>query len=140
MKIKKTVEQLVNQYNTRDPLEIADRMGISVTRDPLGDIQGYYLLYSGIKCICINSEIDDMNEIRIIAGHELGHSVLHETERCMFYPNTLFSRNKTELEANRFAAELLIPDRIILENPGMTKSQIARLLGYDERIMEFKKL
>lgn len=61
-------------------------MGISVTRDPLGDIQGYYLLYSGIKCICINSEIDDMNEIRIIAGHELGHSVLHETERCMFYP------------------------------------------------------
>ena len=140
MKIKKTVEQLVNQYNTRNPLEIADRMGISVTRDPLGDIQGYYLLYSGIKCICINSEIDDMNEIRIIAGHELGHAVLHETERCMFYPNTLFSRNKTELEANRFAAELLIPDQIILENPGMTKSQIARLSGYDERIMEFKKL
>lgn len=62
MKIKKTVEQLVNQYNTRDPLEIADRMGISVTRDPLGDIQGYYLLYSGIKCICINSEIDNMEE------------------------------------------------------------------------------
>lgn len=140
MKIKKTVEKLVNQYNTRNPLEIADRMGISVTRDPLGDIQGYYLLYFGIKCICINSEIDDMNEIRIIAGHELGHAVLHETERCMFYPNTLFSRNKTELEANRFAAELLIPDQIILENPGMTKSQIARISGYDEKIMEFKKL
>lgn len=39
-----------------------------------------------------------------------------------------------------FAAELLIPDDLIYENPGMSKSQIARLAGYDERIMDFKKM
>ena len=47
--------------------------------------------------------------------------------------------SKIENEANTFAAELLIPDTLIIDNPGMSKSQIARLAGYDEKIMEFKK-
>lgn len=47
--------------------------------------------------------------------------------------------SKIEIEANTFAAELLIPDEMIMGNPGMTKAQVARLAGYDERIMEFKK-
>lgn len=140
MKIKKTVEQLVNQYNTRNPFEIADNMGISVTRDPLGDIQGYYILYSGVKCICLNSEVEDPKDVYMIMAHELGHAIMHEAERCMFYPHTLFSRNKVEIEANRFAAELLIPNKVIMEHPGMTKYQIARLYGYNEKIMDFKKL
>ena len=48
--------------------------------------------------------------------------------------------SKMEIEANTFAAELLIPDDLIYENPGMNSTQIARLVGYDEKIMEFKKL
>lgn len=47
--------------------------------------------------------------------------------------------SKIEIEANTFAAELLIPDEMIIENPGLAKAQIACLAGYDERIMEFKK-
>lgn len=50
------------------------------------------------------------------------------------------SIEKLEIEANTFAAELLIPDSLIYENPGMTKSQLARLAGYNEKIMEFKKV
>ena len=53
---------------------------------------------------------------------------------------THFVTTKYENEANTFAAELLIPDSIILDNPGMTKSQIAQLTGYNEKIMEFKKI
>ena len=48
--------------------------------------------------------------------------------------------SKIEIEANTFAAELLVPDNLITDNPGMNKSQIARLAGYDEKIMEFKKI
>ena len=48
--------------------------------------------------------------------------------------------SKIELEANQFAAELLIPDELIYDNPGMTKSQIAHLAGYDEKIMDFKRI
>lgn len=46
--------------------------------------------------------------------------------------------SKIEIEANTFAAELLISDDLIYEYPGVGKSQIARIAGYDERIMDFK--
>lgn len=45
-----------------------------------------------------------------------------------------------EIEANTFAAKLLIPDDLIYENPGLSKAQIARIAGYDEKIMEFKQI
>ena len=47
--------------------------------------------------------------------------------------------SKIENEANFFAAELLIPDELILDNPGLTAEQVARLAGYNEAIMKFKK-
>lgn len=140
MRIKRTVEKLVNQYKTRNPYEIADRMGILVQKNPLGGIRGYYLLYSGIKCICINSEIKDIHTEYTVMAHELGHSVMHEEERCMFFENTFYDKNKYEVQANRFAAELLIPDSIIYDNPGLTKFQLSQLTGYDERLINFKKL
>lgn len=46
--------------------------------------------------------------------------------------------SKIEIEANTFAAELLIPDELILENPGVPMNQIARIAGYCEEIMKFK--
>ena len=74
-------------------------------------------------------------------AHELAHSIMHRKENCYFIRNkTLLLTSEIETEANMFAAELLIPDDLIYENPGMSKSQIARLAGYDERIMEFKKM
>ena len=74
-------------------------------------------------------------------AHELAHSILHRKENCYFIRNkTLLLSSTNEIEANIFAAELLIPDSLIYENQGMTKSQIARLAGYDEKIMEFKVL
>ena len=45
-----------------------------------------------------------------------------------------------EIEANTFAAELLIPDDLIYENPGLNKTQIARIAGYDKKVMEFKQI
>lgn len=140
MRIKKIVEELVDEYHTRNPFEIAERMGICVTEDNLGDIQGYYILYSGVKCICLNSCIKGNKRRNIIMAHELGHSVMHEQEQFMFYQSTLYSVDKTEVQANRFAAELLIPDHVILENPGMTKRQIAGIMGFDEKIMSYKKI
>ena len=47
--------------------------------------------------------------------------------------------NKIENEANTFAAELLIPDELISDNPELTAEQVARLAGYNAAIMKFKK-
>ena len=56
-----------------------------------------------------------------------------------FLGGTFFSRVKPELEANVFAAELLISDNTILENPGLNKKQLAGLIGYREKLFDFKQ-
>lgn len=74
-------------------------------------------------------------------AHELGHAVMHRKENCYFIRNkTLLLNSKIEIEANSFAAELLMPDELIWEYPDMTLDQIARIAGYSEQIMKFKKL
>ena len=78
--------------------------------------------------------------MRLVMAHELAHSIMHRKENCYFIRNkTLLLNSKIEIEANTFAAELLIPDELILENPNMSADQLARLAGYNERIMDFKK-
>lgn len=139
MRIKRIVEEIINKYGTREPRKLVEDMDMLVTEDPLGKLKGYYIVYSGIKCICLNSDIKNKNEQDYIIAHEIGHSVMHEQERFMFYPNTLFSADKPEIEANRFATELLIPDKLITENPGVSKYEIARSMGFNEKIMDYKK-
>ena len=140
MDIKKTVKELVDKYKTFDPFEIADQMGILVQKHPPGRIGGYYMIYSGIKCICINSDIDDSKLENTIMAHELGHAILHADTEFMFFKGTLFSESKYEKQANCFAAELLIPDSIIYDNPDLKKSQLAVLTGYTEKLLDYKRL
>lgn len=138
--IKTTVNKLIRKYGTRDPYELCDYTNTLCKVGDLGDILGCYLLIKRQKCIMLNEKIIGTPMEKFILSHELGHSKLHWKNDCYFYGSTLFSKNKEENEANTFAAELLIPDELIYENPCMTKSQIARLAGYDEKIMNFKKL
>jgi len=46
--------------------------------------------------------------------------------------------SKLEIEANTFAAELLIPDEIIFENRQTTTEQLSRLLGYEQALIELR--
>lgn len=46
--------------------------------------------------------------------------------------------SKIEAEANLFAAELLIPDEIITENRYYTAGQLARILGYNQKLVELR--
>lgn len=92
------------------------------------------------KCVFLNEDLSD-SDMQLVMAHELAHSILHRKTNCYFIRNkTLMLTSKIELEANQFAAELLIPDELIYDNPGMTKSQIAHLAGYDEKIMDFKRI
>ena len=51
---------------------------------------------------------------------------------------TLRLTSKLEIEANTFAAELLIPDEIIFENRQTTTEQLSRLLGYEQALIELR--
>ena len=54
--------------------------------------------------------------------------------------HTLFCISRLEIEANRFAAELLCPDELLQEYPGYSLSQIARSLGLREEVLACKQL
>jgi Zn-dependent peptidase ImmA (M78 family) len=138
LEIKDTVLNLVEKYGTRNPMEIADYLGFIVQKHDLGKYSGYYIEYEGVPCICINSRITDTKYSDIVLAHEVGHGVLHKGTECMFFGGTFFSKAKPEQEANIFTAELLIPDKTILENPGMSKKELAGLTGYREKLFDFK--
>lgn len=138
--IKTITLQLIKKYNTQNPFKIADALKIEYIIGPMGGYSGCYLYLKRHRCIFLNDELPE-NEMQLVMAHELGHAILHRKENCYFIRNkTFLSTAWIEKEANTFAAELLIPDSLIYENPDMTKSQLARLAGYDEQIMDFKKI
>ena len=138
--IKNIALGLIRKYNTQNPFKLAEALNIEYIIGSMGKCSGCYLYLKRHRCIFINEDLSDSDMLFVMA-HELGHAILHRAENCYFIRNkTLLSTECFEKEANIFAAELLIPDELIYENPCMTKSQIARLAGYDEKIMDFKKI
>ena len=138
--IKKIALHLIKKYNTQNPFKIADALKIEYIIGPMGHYSGCYLYLKKHRCIFLNDELSE-NEKSFVMAHELGHAILHRTENCYFIRNkTFLSTAWIEREANTFAAELLIPDSLIYENPGFTKKQLARLAGYNETIMDFKTI
>lgn len=138
--VKRLVAYYVKKYETRNPFRLAEYLNVFVHVGPLGNRAGCYMFLKNHKCIFLNEDLNEQENMLVMA-HELAHSIMHRKENCYFIRNkTLLLTSKIETEANMFAAELLIPDDLIYENPGMSKSQIARLAGYDERIMDFKKM
>lgn len=137
--IKRLVAYYVKKFGTRDPFRIADNLGVLYQFGDIG-CEGCYMYLKRHRYIFLNADLNG-SEKEMVMAHELGHAILHRKENCYFIRNkTFLSTAKIEREANTFAAELLIPDSLILENPGYTKSQLARLVGYNEMIMEFKRV
>lgn len=142
--MKKDIRNLVNFYvkkfDTRNPYELAKCLNVEVQVGQLGSRAGCYMFLKNHKCIFLNEDLEE-KEMLLVMAHELGHAIMHKKENCYFIRNkTLLLTSRIEIEANTFAAELLIPDEIIFEHPGMPAEQIARLAGYNEKIMDFKKL
>lgn len=141
MDIKKKANTLVRKYGTRNPFEIAKHMNLILVTIPLaGKTRGFYQFFQRNNLIYIDESLPE-NEQMFVLAHELGHMLLHKRINAIFLDSrTHLKTYKYEKEANMFAAELLIPDSLIMDNPGYTKSQLARLAGYNEIIMEFKRI
>ena len=52
----------------------------------------------------------------------------------------MYSKNTFEIEANKFAAELLVPDEVLIEYQGMTVNQIAAYLNVIPELVKLKFL
>lgn len=113
-RIPKRVSYYVRKFNTRNPFEIADYLNILYQ---IGDIgcDGCYMFLKNHRYIFLNQNLSKHDMILVMA-HELGHAILHRKQDCYFIKhNTLLLNSKIELEANKFAIELLISDDDLAE-------------------------
>lgn len=135
--IEKLIAYYVRKFDTRNPFEIANSLGILYQ---IGDIgcSGCYMFLKNHRYIFLNQNLSK-HEMLLVMAHELGHAILHRKENCYFIKNkTLLLNSKNEIEANTFAAMLLISDDIITENSNCTTEQLSRLLGYEQNLIELR--
>lgn len=105
-----------------DVNEIAQKLDISIFFEPLEEsISGMLVIRQGRAAIGVN-ESHHPHRQRFTIAHELGHFLLHQEATKVFVDSTLtFYRDERssdgiyqqEIEANTFAAELLLPEQAV---------------------------
>ena len=128
MNVSDTVNKLVRLHRTRNPFEIIKGMNIILVFYPLEGVRGFYQYFQRNNIIYIDERLP-RNEQLFVCAHELGHMMLHKKVNAVFMDTrTYFNTNKFEIEANKFAMELLISDEILNEYIEYSIQQIARML------------
>lgn len=127
VRARKHAERLVAQHGARtapvDVDAIARRLGLHVVRTPLGGgISGLLVTRKGSSMICVE-ESHHENRQRFTMAHEIGHFVLghrfaddeqvHVDRVMMRSSKSSEGTDLLEIEANQFAATLLMPEKLI---------------------------
>lgn len=140
-RIIETAKDVLRRYGGRDIFETAANAGVNVWFRQLGSLKGFYICENGMRYIVINEELDDTLK-KVVCAHEFGHDMLHrELSAGGIRENTLFlATDKTEREANIFAACVLISDEDILENiaGGADIESAAANIGLPREIVAYK--
>lgn len=126
-KIDAMVNGLLDQYDQREPPvrieRITKNLGIEIRSGDLGDVSGMIVRSGGGAIIGVNSTQVRQRQ-RFTIAHELGHFLLHEglTNHVdhnyrINYRSKESSKatNVDEIEANFFAASILMPKRFLDE-------------------------
>lgn len=137
MKVKGIVDQITTRYGTNDPIEIASQKQIHIFYEEFKNIWGYYNSSRRIEMIHINRNLDEPMR-RFVIAHELGHRYLHPKVNVPFLrAHTLQSVDKLERQANQFAVELLMPDKLLID--GLSIYEAARISGIPKEVAHLKR-
>lgn len=140
--IKNIVAGLIEQYKTSDPFELCTLLDIRVLIHDLGSrIYGFFQrTEDNYEILHISSNlVYDMQ--KYICAHELGHAILHvDLSIGFFIENPLIIKSKYEIQADKFAAELLINECNIDTNAlqGMNKEQLSNYLRVPKELITYK--
>lgn len=140
--IKDTIHKLLEKHETNEPSELCDQLGIRVIYEFLGEqeILGYSIKSVKAKIIVVDDQLDYYDR-RVVLAHELGHALLHpDLNSTVIDKNTFQSMNKLEIQANTFAADLLLPDGFEkdVDFIGKTNEQIAAMVAMPVELVELK--
>ncbi|QMV42666.1 ImmA/IrrE family metallo-endopeptidase [Cohnella cholangitidis] len=130
-KVERLAYSILEEFKITEPhvpiRNIAKELGISVIDEDFSDSDISGMLFrdeeENINIIGVNSS-HSKNRQRFTIAHEVGHFLLHKGETTHFdrgafrvnYRNSLSSTatNKEEIEANTFAAAILMPEHFII--------------------------
>ena len=143
--IIESVRKLKKKYQTNDVYEITENLKINIWEKDFGtdkdSIKALTFKNVRIAYIVLNSNLPEIIKVFIIA-HELGHYVLHIDDFSKAHvEKSFFGNQQMEIEANIFAAELLINDEEVLEtfyNNEYTQYQIASMFNVPYELLAYK--
>ncbi|MGB5823218.1 MAG: ImmA/IrrE family metallo-endopeptidase [Proteocatella sp.] len=137
------VNTLVKKYASRDPLQLAEFLGIHIYYvKGFADLLGMYTIVNQRRAILLNNNLDE-HLLRLVVAHEIGHDRLHRdlAKQCAFKEFQVADvSTKPEYEANVFAAHLLIDDvkLISLIKEGYDVVQLACILDVNANLLLIK--
>lgn len=161
-KIRRIVDQLLQRAEIGmkeeprvDVREIAALLGIEIREKPLGDVSGLLYREGSQVIIGVNSD-HHINRKRFTIAHEIGHHQLH-SHNPLYVDKGFAVRLRDqksseavdfeEIEANTFAAELLMPVWMLNKDAELQKATIdqerdikalAERYGVSEQAMTFR--
>ncbi len=128
-----------------DPVAVAEAVNVAVKAVPADESGGYsgYHISGPLPKIVVNMNEPETRR-RFTVAHELGHYVLGHGERPRDGTRQFSALNSDPIEAaaNRFAAELLMPYKSVLElvtEKGITSvSRLADIYKVSEIAMKYR--
>ena len=139
MNVKEYVSIIRKKAKTDDVFELVDYFNINVIETDLGSSTlGMYRYIKRNKFIFLNNDLEHYQK-KFVLAHELGHAILHSDLNCFFLEKkTLYLKNKFEIEANKFAVELLVNDDDLKELEGYTIEQMSAILNIPSDLLKYK--
>lgn len=139
MNVKECVSIIRKKAKTDDVFELVDYFNINVIETDLGSSTlGMYRYIKRNKFIFLNNDLEHYQK-KFVLAHELGHAILHSDLNCFFLEKkTLYLKNKFEIEANKFAVELLVSDDDLKELEGYTIEQMSAILNIPSDLLKYK--
>lgn len=140
--IQNVANKLIKKFDTRDPFQLCQAIGVEVFYADLGSLKGMYKYLKKNRFAVINENLDPFTKT-LVCAHELGHDILHQNlvKKVCLQEFILYDmKSRPEYEANLFASEILLPDDIILNlaRDGYDIEQISKELCTDINLIALK--
>lgn len=140
MDVKKRANKIARFFRSRDPFEIIRGLNVILVYYPLDGVRGFYQYFQRNNIIYLDERLSEPDK-KFVLAHEMGHMYLHKKSNAIFMDTrTQFNTGKYELEADKFAIELLLSDEQLIEyqEKGFTAEQISRVTGYSRHFIDLK--
>ena len=133
------------EYQTHDPMELLQAMGVCVYAFPMEGLRGLYKCFDGWPTVFVDSNLPE-HEKQFVLAHEAAHFLFHKGENRVFLDRCTYLKTSCfEREANLFAACFLypFPQEYIFE--GTSVQDVACFLDLDDNTarlycLEYQKL